>query len=246
MNRLLDIGFESAGHWLLKDGELALELLRHTTQKNILYAFVSDGQVKYVGKTTQSLAKRVAGYKKPSQGQVTNVKNHKNINSLLCSGAAVDILALPDSGLLHYGQFHLNLAAGLEDNIIKVIDPEWNGGKLSQEPEPTDDKVSAKPLPIHSFKVVLQPTYLKTGFFNVGAANSSSLGADGQVIDIFCGTAEQPIRGVINRRANMNGTPRIMGGTGLRDWFKEHMSVMQEITIAVISPTAIRVEAGEG
>lgn len=62
MNRLLDIGFEIAGHWFIENGKLRFELIRHSTQKNILYAFVCDGQVKYVGKTVRSLSERMAGY----------------------------------------------------------------------------------------------------------------------------------------------------------------------------------------
>ena len=123
MNRLLDIGFEIAGHWQLSGKNLTLELLRYASQRNILYAFASDGEVKYVGKTIQTLRKRMAEYKNPSATQPTNIKNHNNIRKLLESGAAIDILALPDNGLMHYGQFHLNLAAGLEDSIIEVMQP---------------------------------------------------------------------------------------------------------------------------
>jgi hypothetical protein len=103
MNRLLEIGFHTAGRWQLVDGELSLELLRHGTQKNILCAFVSDGDVKYVGKTVQPLAKRLYGYKNPGPSQSTNIRNNALIKELLRSGAVVDILALPDNGLLHYG-----------------------------------------------------------------------------------------------------------------------------------------------
>src|SRR5437870_9631603 len=128
MNRLLEIGFEPAGHWLLENDRPNFELTRHSTQKNILYAFVCDGQVKYVGKTVRALSVRMSGYKNPGKTQTTNINNHRCIKELLSDGVAVEILALPDSGLLHYGQHHLNLAAALEDDIIRVVDPEWNGG----------------------------------------------------------------------------------------------------------------------
>ena len=46
MNRLLEIGFELAGHWLLGDDQkLSCKLLRHSAQANILYAFVRNGEV---------------------------------------------------------------------------------------------------------------------------------------------------------------------------------------------------------
>jgi hypothetical protein len=74
----------------------------------------------------------MSGYKTPTKTQTTNINNHRRIKDFLSLGVAVEILALPDSGLLHYGQFHLNLAAALEDAIIRVIDPEWNGGAGNQ------------------------------------------------------------------------------------------------------------------
>jgi len=46
MNRLLAIGFEPAGHWLPEGDDLTFALTRHASQRNILYAFVSDGEVK--------------------------------------------------------------------------------------------------------------------------------------------------------------------------------------------------------
>jgi hypothetical protein len=241
MNRLLDIGFEQAGHWALKDAKLIFELFRHSTQRNILYAFICNGQVKYVGKTTQLLRTRMSGYKNPGNTQATNAANHRRIKSLLISGESVEILALPDNGLLHYGQFHLNLAAGLEDNIIKVLDPEWNGGEREMEPPPVPEAEQTAPNTNHTFKLTLQQTYFKMGFFNVGVKSSKYFGDDGQTIELFLGAQERPELGTINRTANTNGTPRIMGGTALREWFKINAEPLKELTVSVLSPTAIRI-----
>ena len=67
MNRLLEIGFQPAGHWLLIDGKLRFDLMRHATQRNILYAFICDAEVMYVGKTIRMLATRMSGYKTPAK-----------------------------------------------------------------------------------------------------------------------------------------------------------------------------------
>lgn len=259
MNRLLDVGFEPAGHWILEDGKLRFDLIRHSSQKNILYAFICDGQVQYVGKTTRALAVRMAGYKTPGRTQTTNINNHQRIKQLLAEGVAVEIFALPDSGLLHYGQFHLNLAAALEDDIIRVIDPEWNGGRsegsvgVSAHP-PTvpeieleqEQEIEVLTPSIGTFSFVLQPTYYRTGFFNVGVSSQKFLGADGETIELFLGKSTKPVLGTINRRANTNGTPRIMGGTALRDWFNSNATVLATISIEVLSPTAIRLQPNEG
>jgi hypothetical protein len=126
MNRLLDIGFQVAGDWFAEHGALRVSLRQHAEQRNILYAFVCDGEVKYVGMSTQTLRKRMAGYRSPGPTSTTNIRNNRNIRNLLAQGAAVEVYALPDSGLMHYGSFHLNLAAGLESSIIASLRPEWN------------------------------------------------------------------------------------------------------------------------
>jgi hypothetical protein len=79
--------------------------------RNVLYAFVANGQVMYIGKTTQPLQSRISNYKYATRS--TNIKNKTNIVACLKQGMYVDILVLPDNGLLHYGGFHVNLAAGL-------------------------------------------------------------------------------------------------------------------------------------
>jgi hypothetical protein len=246
MNRLLEIGFEPAGHWVLENEKLNFELTRHSSQKNILYAFICDGQVKYVGKTVRALSVRMSGYKNPGPTQATNINNHKRIRELLFSGVAVEIFALPDNGLLHYGQFHMNLAAALEDDLIRVICPEWNGGSPEDATHlPVSVSIESTPaMPaIASFTFVLQPTYYRTGFFNVGVKSAKFLGADGETIELFLGEASHPILGTINRRANSNGTPRVMGGTGLRDWFAANASVTKNIAVDVLSQNAIRLRA---
>lgn len=247
MNRLIEIGFQQAGHWRLDDGRLVADLARLATQKNMLYAFICDGEIKYIGKTKSTLAARMRGYRNPADTQTTNIRNNSLIREILERGGTVDIYALPDNGLLHYGAFHLNLAAGLEDDLIRVINPEWNGGRaepvplvVEDEPEeaaPLDDLLEGAK---HSFTFVLHPTYYRTGFFNVGVADEAHLGSDGETIEIYIGSKPEPVLGKINRTANTNQTPRIMGGTALRDWFEARAAVKALICVDVFSSTAIR------
>ena len=64
------------------------------------------------------------GYQNPGPSQNTNIRNNNLIKEFLSRGESVDIFALPDNGLLHYGDFHINLAAGLEDSIVSSLKPE--------------------------------------------------------------------------------------------------------------------------
>jgi hypothetical protein len=90
MNRLLDMGFQVAGHWFLEEGIAKVAIRQHGEQCNVLYAFVCDGDVKYVGKRTQTLRKRMAGYVSPGPTSGTNIRNNQRIRELLTKGAAID------------------------------------------------------------------------------------------------------------------------------------------------------------
>jgi hypothetical protein len=85
----------------------------------------------YVGKTTQSLIKRMQGYRSPAtnaeRGGSTNIKNNRNIINALATGASVDIYVLHTLPIQHHGEFPVNLAAGLEDSLISSLAPPWNG-----------------------------------------------------------------------------------------------------------------------
>lgn len=131
MRRLLQIGFEQVGSWRLRDQQLALELTRMNGQRNVLYAFVENASVLYVGKTTGSLENRMGGYLRPHASQRTNVRNNLALLQLLRAERAIDIYAWADPGMHRIGDFHLNYAAGLEDSIIRTVTPLWNGARSS-------------------------------------------------------------------------------------------------------------------
>lgn len=136
--RLKAIGFTRVGRWILagqNDIDFFVYKREHKNSRNVLYAFVVDGHLKYVGKTIRILAARMRNYRKPGTRQLTSKKNHEFIRNCLQNNHVVEIYFLPDNGLLNYGGFHLNLAAGLEDDLIRKLNPPWNGGKKETENE---------------------------------------------------------------------------------------------------------------
>ncbi|NTV26488.1 MAG: GIY-YIG nuclease family protein [Chlorobiaceae bacterium] len=269
MKRLFDIGFQVVGHWILTDGILKFQLDRMQNESNVLYAFVVDGDVKYIGKTTQLLNRRMYGYMKPGPKQSTNIKNRANILTLLEKGRVVLILALSDNGLHHYGDFHINLAAGLEDDLIAKLSPEWNGrqndtlkhntyqGDLeSASVESTNApaltlvplvKVPQQSviLPENMMLLTLHKAYFNSGFFNVIVKCQHLFGGDGEEIRIICEDPECEISGYINRSANTNYTPRIMGGVALKRWFQEVSSLNGKVLVEILSPNFIRLKRPE-
>lgn len=126
LEKFTNIGFKKVGFWSFENDKLSPNLSSEQNSKNILYCFIVNNEPVYVGKTTQMLKKRMYGYQNPGKSQFTNIRNNQNIKAALDESAQVDIYVLPDNGLLHFGEFHLNLAAGLEDSITNSLKPKWN------------------------------------------------------------------------------------------------------------------------
>lgn len=146
MRRLLQIGFEQVGSWRLREQELALELTRMNGHRNVLYAFVDNADVLYVGKTTGTLENRMGGYLRPHISQRTNARNNLALMQLLRQDRAIDIYAWADPGMHRIGDFHLNYAAGLEDSIIRALAPPWNGARSAPPTVvPVEQPVRAEP-----------------------------------------------------------------------------------------------------
>ncbi len=70
------------------------------------------------------------------------------------------------------------------------------------------------------FKLILQKTYYRQGFFNVRVDFDRFVRSTEGPVELVVGTPGLKIAGKINRSANQNGTARIMGGAKLRDWFQ--------------------------
>ena len=251
MNRLLKIVFLPAGQWVLINNEIKFNLTNHHTTTNVLYSFISNGDIKYIGKTRVQLSQRMYGYQNPGPTQSTNIRLNAAIKNLLVDNQPVAIFILTDNGLLRYGDFRINLAAGLEDTLIYELNTDWNlAGKnlipvdiasekpeLSNEPKPI---VALIPV-IATINIILGIAYYNQGFFNVGREYSELFGADNATIDIqLSSSGETTILGYINRTANNNETPRIMGGKELRNWIKNNFNPNDTMKVDIISPIAIR------
>lgn len=264
MKRLSDIGFEKVGYWQAVEDQIEPKLTRLENAQRVLYAFVCDGNVKYIGKTARSLSQRLSGYKSPGPSQSTNIKNNANIRDLLSLDRLVEIWAFADNKDLRVGEFRVNLAAGLEDDLIAKIQPPWNGRNqtskevLPDNVEATRMHTEAKRPPERSavttqeadygvtdtqFEFKLGKTYFDQGFFNVGVIAADYFAGDKAQIEIRLGKNGDIIIGHINRTANANYTPRIMGGAKLRDWFQRNIKIGNPVAVKILSDTSIWIHA---
>jgi hypothetical protein len=142
LGRLIAVGFEPAGKWLLSDRGLELVLTDNFAQeRDLLYAFAVNGDLVYVGKTVQGLQRRMQGYKSPAStpdnGATTNIRNNRNIIAALRDGRTVEIFAMRSPHAPRHGEFAVNLTAGLEDSLIRTLTPPWNGRRGTSSPVTT-------------------------------------------------------------------------------------------------------------
>ena len=260
MKRLTDIGFQNAGHWKLNGDQLELELTCLSDAKNVLYAFVSNDEVKYIGKTARALEKRLYGYKYPGPTQSTNIKNNAHIKNILEAGEPVDIWVLADDGHLSFGGYRISLAAGLEDSLISNLTPPWNGrgpaisSEISSEPDSreippveAENQNKSRIVPQKTnvdresvtFDFQLRQTYYDQGFFNIRVEFMHAFAGNEAPIEIFLGKHRTLVEGYINRSVNSNNTPRIMGGVQLRDWFQRNRKINGWLSVEILTPKSI-------
>lgn len=246
MKRLAEIGFRQVGIWELDGENIRLRLDHKANTRNVLYAFSVGGVLRYIGKTTQPLKKRMYFYQNPGKAQSTNIKNNAHILAALKNGHTVEVHALADDGSLHRGGFHLNIAAGLEDSLINNLRPDWNHGGTQTTPKPSMGPEPAKEWnemetssTSRAFTVRIGKAYYEGGFFNVGVNDSDYFGPDGAEISVRLGKNGRVISGTINRRANSNYTPRIMCGTDYRDWVQRNYNMGESFTVEIHSPVNV-------
>ncbi len=101
--------------------------------------------------------------------------------------------------------------------------------KDSPEPSPT------------TMTVVLRKTYYATGFFNVPVDFDRYFGPHDSMIEIFLEDAPAAVRGIIDREAQSNGTPRIIKCKALKHYFQSRFKQGDIVDVIIESPQRIRI-----
>jgi hypothetical protein len=82
LDKLIKLNFKHVGTWSISNNKLKRNLTDGHKFKDVLYSFVIDDDVKYIGKTIMELQRRLYGYKNPAPTQQTNIKNNKKLKKL--------------------------------------------------------------------------------------------------------------------------------------------------------------------
>jgi len=262
---LLDIGFVDIGGWAIEGNFLAYKIDedgRETNEvlldaRNALYAFVQGEAVRYIGKTARTIRKRFVGYCRPGETQVTNKRCHDRIKAALNNQETVRIMVFAPISHFRYGDFEINLAAGLEDSLIERFSPPWNGRdrrdrivtedaqREEAETPVTDEDVTPAGAPVASFEIELRETYYRKGYINPGVQASRHLGGNGEPIMLSFDDGSQPIVSRIDRTANSSGAVRIVGrNREIAQWFQQHFREGDKVQCLIMDAHNILLRSG--
>ncbi|MEN3013529.1 MAG: GIY-YIG nuclease family protein [Endomicrobiia bacterium] len=132
LNDLKNFGFEEAGEWYLSGDKLQYKLDDRFKNKRVIYAFVVEDEVKYIGicdSYNTTLQVRMDRYlKNLSETNRTNVRINEEIKKKLKLNHKVEIYALlPETkDKYEFNGISIDLIRGLEYPLIKKFNPEWN------------------------------------------------------------------------------------------------------------------------
>jgi hypothetical protein len=249
MDKLTSIRFIKVGEWTW-DSKLKHTITTHFNKRNILYSFVSDSEVLYIGKTTDTLINRMNGYKNAGVSQATNIRIKKEIIELLNSEKYVHIYILIDDAQLTYMNYNVSLAAGLEDNLIADLKPKWNfrGNNRIKELEmpPADANIIIESLHADlgsskTVEITLGKEYWRRGFFNFSIKESGYLPKERTAVRLLLGSrADFFIEGRF-MFATKGGQPRVTGNKSLKEWFQNNNRIGDKIKVDIIEPTIFKI-----
>lgn len=253
ISNLIDLGFLKLSNWELIDGNLHCDFCEYANEKNLLYAYVIDRQIKYIGQTVMELKQRLYGYKKPNPKQSTNSRLNELIKNEILNGKHVEIYVFINDESQKYKGYTVNLAAGLEAILIEEFSPEWNIQSNKKQTKPTREiKISSKD---KSFidtnesnysgnavcEIILHKSYYGKSFFNIPKSHSEYLGPEDKfAIEVRLGDNSSKILAVCDRTAAKSRAPRIRIGQEFAKWSTDNSKLMEKMKVHFISNHEIK------
>lgn len=95
--------------------------------------------------------------------------------------------------------------------------------------------------PMPTLELTLHKAYYSQGLFNVPVDFDRYFGPHNSPVEIWFESEQSPIPGIVNRTAQRNGAPRIMGHTALKNYFQSRCNVGDVLDVVIESPQRIRI-----
>ena len=251
MKDLEDIGFKKVGNWTLTEDRFSYAIQSNLDKKDLLYSFISDEKVFYIGKTTDSLKNRMNGYKNAGGSQRTNIRINNKIKELLNQRKQVYIFILLDDANLKFKNYRISLASGLEDSLIAAIKPEWNfrgNNRIKEQELPSQSEnvviESSQPTIVSEVRTVeikLGKEYWTKGFFNFSQRDRESLPDSPTQVTLLLGKNDDFFIEGSFLFATQDKQPRVHGNRSLKEWFQENFNEGDRIKVDILKSTVFRI-----
>jgi hypothetical protein len=250
MKRLTEIGFKKVGTWILTNGSFNHTITNHLTEKDLLYSFICEKVVFYIGKTTDTLKNRMNGYKNAGGSQKTNIRVKAKLMELLEDSKFVDIYILLDDINLKYKSYNISLASGLEDNLIAAIKPKWNfrgNNRIKEQELPGENEsVIIENLPhfvnkTKTVEITLGQEYWNKGFFNFSKNELLLLPNKRSDVTLLLGQNEDFLTAGHFHFATQENQPRVRGNKGLKQWLQDNYKQGDKVKIDILKPDLYRI-----
>jgi len=225
----------------------------------------ANNQFFYIGHTRRTFQRRMDDYK-GGHGQAVNNRVHNHIRARLSAGARVESWIWIDALALQVRDLRVDVAAGLEYDLINfyrsynqehnhppLLNVAGNGRREIIEMDTEEIEVPAIGQPaapgnaVGSFHITLRKTYWEYPVFNIPVEYRDLFGESNDQIRIdfaLNNTLVRSLEASINRKANLNGTPRIYihgsDGQWYREWLHTHFTKSAEVPVEILARNHIR------
>lgn len=123
---LIALGFVPVGAWALLSDSPACTIQNHPDRSPVVYAFLVEDFVMYVGKSNRSLRDRIGNLVHPEPSQRANQRSLLQIKQALAEGKRVTVYALVDWEPVTHRGLALDLPTALESTLVDRMCPPWN------------------------------------------------------------------------------------------------------------------------
>lgn len=242
------IGFVEVGNWKLnQNNRIYFDIeAEYLDLDNLLYAFIDDKTVKYIGITEKKLKSRMInyknGYEESKTSGTTNKKVNREIKNLLLLKKKVTIYILKKDADCDFFGFVISLATGIEKSLIKAFDFNdnlWNSrGTITNSPK-KDQKITNVNSNLENNQSIIKlgkEAYNK-GFIIFKKDLDHILPSESDDMDIIYN--EQTLPGYFTRSFHNIKTN---GYAELIEIFKNNFKINDLILITLLSPNEVKID----
>lgn len=249
IKELRDIGFECVGDWILNRNKIDFNIKNEFLPiEDTLYAFESEGVVKYIGITEQSLRARMINYKSGHDENKTSGKTNRFVNqkikNILIDKKKVSIFILKGEAICDFFGYKISLSTGIEKSLIKSFDFNsnlWNirgvKNQNSSKKDKTRFQIENKDMNENKTVVTLGFEAFKKGFILFKNEIDHLLPIESEGMDIHYQNVT--ISGWFTRSYQ---NKKVNGYSELKEIINTDFNIGDRILVTVLNPNEIKLE----